>query len=256
MSRIDAEVPAGYDRVQVGRALVIARLAAVDGFRRALDAAPTVHAWAGREREAVPFQGRTTAWGVTLPGSAVPVVVRHAQHGGAFGSLLGDRFRAPGRAPWELRMALHLREAGIRTPDVVGYVLYPAGLGTCRIDVVTRRLPDGGDVPTIWREAPEATRAHLLVAVAALLRDLRAAGVHHADLNAKTLHLAREGGRWHAWLLDVDRVRLGPPNDAGIAERNLARLERSLRKWRDRWHLPIDESAITRLRQLATEEVA
>ena len=247
------EVPAGYDRVSVGRALVVARLASLEGIRRALASAPTLHAWAGTEPEAVAFQGRATAWGVTLPGSAVPVVVRHACHGGAFRSILGDRFRPPGRAPWELRMALHLREAGIRTPDVIGYVLYPAGAGLCRIDVVTRRLPEGGDLPTAWRAASEATRAHLLVAVAALLRDLRAAGVHHADLNAKNLHLALEGGRWHAWLLDVDRVRLGVPNDAGIAARNLARLERSLRKWRDRWQLPIEETAITRLRQLATE---
>ena len=94
------------------------------------------------------------------------------------------------------------------------------------------------------------------MAVAALLRDLRAGGIHHADLNAKNLHLALEGGRWHAWLLDVDRVRLGAPNDARIAERNLTRLERSLRKWRDRWELPIDESAIGQLRALASEAIA
>jgi len=250
------EVPAGYDRLTVGRATVIARLSCVEGFRRALAAAPSVHAWAATEPDAVPFQGRATAWGVTLPGSAVPVVVRHARHGGAFGSLLGDRFRSPGRAPWELRMALHLREAGIRTPDVVGYVLYPAGLGRCRIDVVTRRLPEGGDLPTVWRTASAATREHRLIAVAALLRDLRAAGVHHPDLNAKNLHLACEGDRWHAWLLDVDRVQLGAPSDVGIAERNLARLERSLRKWRDRWALPIDGEAIAQLRALATEDAA
>jgi len=253
---IGLEVPAGYDRAMVGRTTIVARLACLDGFRRALAEAPTVHAWAGTAPEAVPFQGRLTAWGVTLPGSAISVVVRRAHHGGAFASLLGDRFRGAGRAPWELRMALHLREAGVRTPDVVGYALYPAGLGTNRIDVVTRRLPDGADLPTLWSRADVATREHLLTAVAALLSDLRAGGIHHADLNAKNLHLALEGGRWHAWLLDVDRVRLGAPNDARIAERNLARLERSLRKWRDRWALPIDESAIARLRRLATEEGA
>ena len=253
---IALEVPAGYDRLTVGRATIIARLACLEGFRRALAEAPTVHAWAGSAPEAVPFQGRLTAWGVTLPGSAIPVVVRHAHHGGAFGSLLGDRFRGAGRAPWELRMALHLREAGVRTPDVVGFALYPAGLGTSRIDVVTRRLPDGADLPTLWHTADGPTRDQLLTAVATLLRDLRAGGIHHADLNAKNLHLAMEGGRWHAWLLDVDRVRLGTPNDRGIAERNLARLERSLRKWRDRWELPIDESTIAQLRRLATEEIA
>lgn len=253
---IGVEVPAGYDRLTVGGATVIARLACLDGFRRALAEAPTVHAWAGSAPEAVPFQGRLIAWGVTLPGSAVPVVVRHAHHGGAFGSLLGDRFRGAGRAPWELRMALHLREAGVRTPDVVGFALYPAGLGTNRIDVVTRRLPDGADLPTLWGRADAPTRERLLMAVAALLRDLRAGGIHHADLNAKNLHLALEGGRWHAWLLDVDRVRLGAPNDARIAERNLTRLERSLRKWRDRWELPIDESAIGQLRALASEAIA
>lgn len=254
--RVGVEVPAGYERVMVRGATVVARLAALEGFRRALAEAPTVHAWAGAQPEATAFQGRATAWGVTLPGGAVPVVVRHARHGGAFGRILGDRFVTPGRAPWELRMALHLREAGVRTPDVVGYVLYPAGPGRCRIDVVTKRLPDGADLPTLWRDASADVREQLLVAVAVLLRDLRAAGIHHPDLNAKNLHLTSEGGRWHAWLLDVDRVRLGVPNDPGIATRNLARLARSLRKWRDRWGLPIDDAAIGRLRALATEEVA
>lgn len=254
--RVGVEVPAGYDRIQVRGATVVARLAALEGFRRALAEAPTVHVWAGAQPEAIPFQGRATAWGVTLPGSPVPVVVRHARHGGLFGRVLGDRFLTPGRAPWELRMALHLREAGVRTPDVVGYVLYPAGPGRCRIDVVTKRLPDGADLPTLWREATLSAREPLLVAVAALLRDLRAAGIHHPDLNAKNLHLACEGGRWHAWLLDVDRVVLGTPNDPGIAAHNLARLERSLRKWRDRWRLPIDEAAIGHLRTLATEAIA
>lgn len=120
--------------------------------------------------------------------------------------------------------------------------------------MVTRRLPDGGDLPTLWRTASTETRERLLVAVAALLRDLRAGGIHHADLNAKNLHLALDGGRWQAWLLDVDRVKLGSPNEAGIGERNLARLERSLRKWRDRWQLPIDEPAIARLRTLVTAD--
>jgi hypothetical protein len=84
-----------------------------------------------------------------------------------------------------------------------------------------------------------------------VLRDLRAAGARHADLNAKNLYVGRDGGRWHAWVLDVDRVRFGAGNDAGIGEQNLARLDRSLRKLRERDGLEIDDAALARLAAVA-----
>jgi Lipopolysaccharide kinase (Kdo/WaaP) family len=243
--------PNGYERFEVGSALVVARVAAAAGLRSALHGSTTLHDWAASVPGAEPFQGRATAWGVRLPGAAIDVVVRHAQRGGLLAGVRGDRFVWPGRAPWELETALRLQDAGVRTPDVVAFALYPAGPGRCRCDAATRRLPPGAEFPVSWRAAAEDERDTMLGAIGTLLRDLRSAGAQHADLNAKNLYLARDGGRWHAWVLDVDRVRFGTGNDAGIGEQNLARLDRSLRKLRERDGLEIDDTALARLSELA-----
>jgi hypothetical protein len=243
--------PNGYERFEVGGAVVVARFAAAAGLRAALTTATTLHDWAAGIPGAEAFQGRATAWGVRLPGAAIDIVVRHARRGGLLAGVRGDRFVWPGRAPWELETSLRLQEAGVRTPDVVAFALYPAGPGLCRCDVATRRLPPGAEFPSAWRATEATARDALLVAVATLLRDLRAAGAQHADLNAKNLYLAREGGRWHAWVLDVDRVRFLVANDAGVGAQNLARLDRSMRKKRERDALDIDDAALARLAELA-----
>lgn len=243
--------PSGYERFSAGDTIVVARVAAAPGLRAAMSSAPSLHAWAASVPGAVPFEGRETAWGVRLPGAAIDVVVRHGRHGGVLASVRGDRFVWPGRAPWELETSLRLQDAGVRTPDVVAYALYAAGPGFCRCDVATRRLPEGAVFPAAWKEATEATRDALMVAVGVLLRDLRAAGAQHADLNAKNLYVAHEGSRWDAWVLDVDRVRFRAPNDAEVGAQNLARLERSLRKLRDRSALALSDAALAQLADVA-----
>lgn len=245
--------PAGYEQLAIGGITAVARTGAVAGVRAALRVAPTLHAWAATAPEAQAFMGRGTAWGATLPCGSTEVVVRRSRHGGLLGPLQGDRFLTPGRAPEELEIALRLQEAGVRTPDVVAYALYPAGPGLCRIDVVTRRLPAGADLPTRWRTADAGVRDGMLTAVALLLRDLQAAGAWHADLNAKNIYLVELGPRWQAWALDVDRVVFGRPNDPSIGARNLARLVRSLRKWRARHGLAVDDRELARLTTLAAE---
>lgn len=243
--------PAGYERFTVGRATVVARVAAVAGLQAALQQAPSLHEWAAQVPDATPFQGRATAWGVRLPRASIDVVVRHARRGGLLKRLRGDRYVWPGRAPWELEASLRLQEAGVRTADVIAYALYEAGPGFCRCDVVTKRLPAGADFPQTWAEAQEPEREDLLIAVGSLLRDLRAAGARHADLNAKNLHMAREGGRWHAWVLDIDRVGFVAPNDPEVGQRNFDRLGRSIRKWRDRGLIAMTDGTLDRLSALA-----
>jgi 3-deoxy-D-manno-octulosonic acid kinase len=58
-----------------------------------------------------------------------------------------------------------------------------------------------------------------------MVQDFHAAGACHADLNAHNILLDQEG---KAWLLDFDRGRFRAPG--AWQARNLARLERSLRK--------------------------
>ncbi|HRN54107.1 MAG TPA: lipopolysaccharide kinase InaA family protein [Gemmatimonadaceae bacterium] len=239
--------PSGYTRLVVRDATVIARHDAVAGVEEALRETRTLHCWAATVPGAKPFQGRATAWGTTLPRGGPAVVVRHARHGGIFAAITGDRFLWPGRAPWELEASERLRAAGVPTPAVVAYALYPAGPGFCRCDVATARLPDGGDLPVVWATASVGDRDAMLTAVAALVRALGLVHAQHEDLNAKNVYLTREGAGFRAFALDVDRVRFLAPGDARATSLNLARLLRSLRKLRERAGLDIDDEALAQL---------
>lgn len=246
-----AGLPPGYARFEWKDATVVTRTDAAAGIGEALQICRTLHGWASTLPGARAYEGRATAWGARLPRTSIDVVVRHAQHGGLLAVLTGDRFVHPGRAPWELEVSRRLREAGVPTPEVVAYLLYPAGPGFCRCDVATRRLPAGADLPSLWREADAATRDTIVVATASLLRELEAVGAHHPDLNAKNIYLAREGNALRAFVLDVDRVRFLRPSEGRVGERNFARLRRSLRKLREREALTVDESVIAALAQQA-----
>lgn len=251
MSEAGPAAPPGYTRLVVRDATVVARHDAVAGVEDALRETRTLHGWASTVPSAKAFQGRATAWGTTLPRGGPAVVVRHARHGGFFAALTGDRFLWPGRAPWELEASERLRAAGVPTPAVVAYALYPAGPGFCRCDVATARLPEGGDLPLLWAEADAASRDAMLTATAALVRALGLVQAFHEDLNAKNIYLVREGQGWRAYALDVDRVRFLATGDERAAELNLARLLRSLRKSRQQFGLSVTDEQLQTLARRA-----
>lgn len=247
MSGAGPAAPPGYARLVVRDATVVARHDAVAGVEDALREMRTLHGWASTVPSAKAFQGRATAWGTRLPRGGPAVVVRHARHGGLLAALTGDRFLWPSRAPWELEVSERLRAAGVPTPALVAYALYPAGPGFCRCDVATARLPDGGDFPMLWNSASPASRDAMLTATAALVRALGLVNAHHEDLSAKNIYLAREGDGWRAYALDVDRVRFLAPGDARAAQLSLARLVRSLRKGRQQFNLQLRDEDLQAL---------
>lgn len=247
MSRAVPAAPPGYTRFAVRDTTVVARTEYADGLRDAMREVRTLHCWASTVPGAKAFHGRATSWGARLPGTSVEVVVRHAHHGGLLAPITGDRFLWPGRAPWELTVSERLRAARVRTPRIAAYLLYPAGFGFCRGDVATERLPDGGDLPALWRDADAGAREKIITATAELVRALSAAGAHHEDLNAKNVYLTRGESAWRAYALDVDRVRFLAPGDARAAALNLARLVRSLRKARTQFGLEVPESVLSAL---------
>lgn len=205
-------------------------------------AAGTLHAWASRQAGTRALAGRGTAWTATLS-NGTEVVVRHSRHGGAFARATGDLFLLPTRAPRELASALRLAAAGVPTPEVIAYAVYPATWPFARADVVTRRLR-GSDFPDAWHAAPGAPARRAMVrALAVLLRRLRSAGALHPDLNLKNVLLVVSDDEPAAFVLDVDRVSFGEPGGRDIAARNLERLLRSSRKWRDRWGIDLDDAA-------------
>lgn len=212
----------------------------------------TLHEWAARQPLREEMRGRGVIYSVDLPTiPATPVVVRRNRHGGLLHSLTGEYFLTPTRAPFELATSLRLAAAGIPTPEVIAYAIYPAAGIFARSDVMTRRLPAGDDLPAAWKKARTAERTSLLVAVARLLKALARAGARHADLNLKNIYIADSGADLVAYLLDVDRVTF--PVGSDIAACNFARLARSARKWRRRWGLDFDENSLSRLAVLAEE---
>lgn len=216
-----------------------------DAVRRALEGG-SLHAWASHQAGAVALAGRGTAWAVSLPDGA-PVVVRRSRHGGALAPLTGELFLRPTRAPRELATAVRLASAGVPTPDVVAYAVYPSVWPLARADVVTRRIT-GDAFPEAWRAAAGAgARMELVRALAGLLRRLHEAGALHPDLNLRNVLVSGAPGGATAFVLDVDRVAFGRPGARTIAERNLARVVRSARKRRHEWGIDLDDDEFIRL---------
>lgn len=251
--------PPGYQRfLTTGGAEVVARASEARAVREALAGSGTLHEWAARQPDARALAGRGTAYAVALPttGSApgTRVVVRHARHGGLLAPITGDKFLAPTRAPRELDAALRLTAAGVRTPEFVAYVLYPAGALLRRADVATREV-HGRDLAAVLEgDATDAERDGALAATAVLLGALSRAGVRHPDLNIKNVLLSPDatGADAEAWVLDVDVVRFRSPNDPRAAWSNVARLERSLRKRGVRRAAGAAERDVARLLELVT----
>jgi hypothetical protein len=242
-----APLPAGYERFEIRGAEVVARSDAAGGVRQAM-ASATLYAWASRHPAARTLTGRVPAYAVPLPAGGPTVVVRHAQHGGLLAPLTGDRFLAPTRAPHELAVALRLCDAGVPTPEIVAYALYPAGPLLARSDVATLHVADSVDLAAVLTGDDEALRRDALEATAALLRALAAAGAHHPDLNIKNVLLAPapEGGL-RAHVLDVDRIAFGEPGRPRIAIANFGRLVRSARKWRELYGAKVTDEELERV---------
>jgi len=244
---LSARLPEGYVRLTVGGAELVAERGLAASLGAVLERT-TLYAYARDHRSRVAFQGRLPAYSVPLDGApGGRVVVRHSHHGGLLAALTGDRFLAPTRAPLELRTALRLRDAGVRTPAIAGYAIYRAGPLLRRADVATHEVPRAMDLAAALLEADAAFRVAALGATSVLLQTLTAAGARHPDLNLKNVLLA-DGGRAGdlpvAYVLDVDRVVFGPPDSPSIARANFDRLARSARKWRDVRGLAVSDPEI------------
>jgi hypothetical protein len=226
----ESSAPPGYESFVVGRARVVARQSVAGAVRDAMTA-QTLHEWAARQPNARGMQGRAMAWATALP-NGVEVVVRHSEHGGLFARITQDLFRAPTRAPLELAAALRLADAGVPTPEVLAYAVYPAFGPFVRADVATRLLR-GVTLPDAWEAAgSEDARSALVDALAVLLASLRRAGAHHPDLNVRNVLVLDSRTVPTVAVLDVDRVTFGAPGDPAHAVLNVRRLLRSMAKER------------------------
>jgi tRNA A-37 threonylcarbamoyl transferase component Bud32 len=229
-------------------ALVVVRSDLAPSISAALvgpNGAPTtLLEYAERHPQSTAMQGRGAVYAVPLPGNATRVVVRHNRHGGAFAALTRDRdlFVTPTRAPRELALSRALRDRGVPTPEILAYALYPPRGLLQRSDVCTHEVAPSRDLAEVILRQHADSRFGGLDMAASLVASLARAGARHQDLNAKNILISDN----LAYVLDVDRVTLGEKPSSAL-EKNLGRLARSLRKWRDERGALITESEIARI---------
>jgi 3-deoxy-D-manno-octulosonic acid kinase len=244
-------VPQGYTRFRVGQADAVAQDGATVGVREALGGG-SLYEFAATHPERRELAGRRPAYAIPLPFGGPRIVVRRSQHGGLLAPLIRDLFLPPTRAPYELLVSLLLARAGVRTPAVIAYAVYPVGPLFRRSDVATAEVR-GEDLSAVLRRAPnESPPGAWLAPVAELLDGLARAGAWHPDLNIKNILLGPDdAGNPRAYVLDVDRIGFHPPEDPNVRAANFQRLERSLRKWSQSGATAIDEGMVCHLRELA-----
>jgi len=244
----------GYSRFKINGA----RGLVVDSCKAAIESIlgiSTLYEYAAAQPEARSYRGRTTAYGVALANGCGNVVVRHAMRGGLLGRTRSDLFFPPTRGLRELINSLRLRLTGVPTPEVVAFVSYPAGQIFRRSDVATREIPESHDLAVVLREMDTPDhRESCLRAAGKLIARLTRSGAHHPDLNARNVLItwdADHGAGAH--VLDVDRIRFHVPGDPMVSTANLERLDRSLRKLREREQLPVTDDDIAIIRTAAAE---
>lgn len=251
---ITVSVP-GYARFKVNGA----RGLVLESCKSALESVlsvSTLYEYAAAQSDARSYRGRATAYGVALANGCGNVVVRHAMRGGLLGRTGSDLFFPPTRGLRELINSLRLRLTGVPTPEVVAFVSYPAGQLLRRSDVATREIPESHDLSVVLREMNDpGHREACLEATGKLLSRLTRSGAHHPDLNARNILItwdANDGAGAH--VLDVDRIRFHVPGDPMVANANLDRLERSLKKLREREQLPVSDSDFEIIRAASSKD--
>lgn len=247
-------MPAGYERLRLSHALAVVRSDLAPSLYEALvrpdGAQTTLLEYAERHPQSSVLQGRGAVYAVPLPGNATRVVVRHNRHGGAFAALTRDLFFPPTRAPRELALSRALRERGVPTPEILAYAVYPPVGLLQRSDVCTHEIAPSRDLAAVIVRQHADSRFGGLDMAATLVATLARAGARHQDLNAKNILISDN----LAYVLDVDRVSFGQPPAAAL-EKNLARLVRSLRKWRALHAAAITEPEIARLEEAARDRL-
>jgi hypothetical protein len=234
-------------RRDISASTLIVAKAHADTVAAALQEDGNLIEFARRMPDAREMQGRLTAYAIALP-SGIRVVVRRNHHGGAFRKLTGDVFVWPTAAPLELEISLALGRLNIPTPVVIAIAIHRAGGIFATSEVMTLEIVHGEDLGArlLTTQSDSESRRRAWDAVQTLLAQLASAGARHYDLNVKNILLKGTVDGPLAYVLDVDRVRLGSREaDAG----NRARLLRSLLKWRDTRGAEVSDAEIERLRR-------
>lgn len=185
--------------------------------------------------------GRRPMPELRVPGGAC--VLRRFSHGGLARALTGRRFLRRDRPFRELALSEALRRAGVPTPQVVAARARRAPGFGWHLDLLTRRVEGTLDLGFVLAgaragEVPLADLRCALRAAGRVVERLHAAGCEHADLSPNNVLVGTEtaaDGAPDAWILDLDRSRLGGRLSDAARRRNLARFARHVaRRERER----------------------
>lgn len=167
-----------------------------------------------------------------LPGLCDPVHVRRVLHGGWLAPLWRGRIAGLGRVRDELAVTMRLCAAGAPVP-VPAFAVGRRSGPLWRAAVCTVHVDGAVDAIRLLRSAPAPDAvADAARAAGAAVRRLHDLGVRHADLHLGNLLLRADPGGWRAWVIDLDRARLGAPVAPARRARECRRLLRSARKRR------------------------
>ena len=186
--------------------------------------------------------GRGSAWFIDAPYG--PVVLRRYLRGGWAAKLSGERYFfttvARSRPFREFNVLASLHELELPVPQPVAALCEHRGVLASGA-IMTARIAGAQTLADVLHGADN--RAELWAAVGKCIRRFHAAGVWHADLNARNILLDTQS---RVFLIDFDRARF-TPGKAVSGENNLSRLERSLVKFWPASQMSAMQSAWTHL---------
>ena len=170
--------------------------------------------------------GRGDAWYVEGPFGAG--VLRHYRRGGLMARFSTRHYvwvgESRSRCVREVALLEALVAAGLPVPEPIAGAWWREG-AFYRAALLMGRIPARADLMSLVHE--DATKAPW-EAVGRTLARFHRFGAHHRDLNARNVLQRKDGG---IAIIDWDRGTLGH-SPGGWCEDEIARLERSLLKWR------------------------
>ena len=183
--------------------------------------------------DAVGIFGRGEMRAVRLS-DGTTALFRRYHHGGLFRSLTGKWFISrPPRPFRELSITEELRRRGFPTVEVLAAYVKKIRGPFYQGWLVTRQLEDARD---LWLALQSGFCQSLgvdtiLEAVAASIRRMHREGVYHRDLNLKNILVRSGSAGVESYIIDFDKSLLVLGQlPAPLAQKNLARLLRSIRK--------------------------
>lgn len=180
-----------------------------------------------RSRQALTGQavGRGSAWFIEAPYG--PVVLRRYLRGGWAAALSREHYVYTGvstsRPFREYHLLAAMRELELPVPRPVAALCEHRGV-LSRGAIMTKRIMD--TTPLADLLSGNTPDHRIWAAIGACIRRFHAAGIWHADLNARNILL---DGDARVFLIDFDRARFSPGEEVD-GQGNLKRLKRSLVK--------------------------